>query len=96
MSEFTIISSDFNDGDEIPNKFGYKFENKEPKIKTAPNIIWTNDPKPKKSAAINMLPVARTTPAMPFAIQMEKDPKKRTFEYLKTSSSTSLLAPRLE
>ena len=32
MSEFTIISSDFNDGDEIPNKFGYKFENKEPKL----------------------------------------------------------------
>jgi len=32
MSEFTITSSDFNDGDEIPNKFGYKFENKEPKL----------------------------------------------------------------
>jgi len=32
MSEFSIISSDFNEGDEIPKKFGFKFENEEPDI----------------------------------------------------------------
>jgi hypothetical protein len=32
MSEFSITSSDFQEGDEIPKKFGYKFENKEPDI----------------------------------------------------------------
>ena len=32
MSEFTISSSDFKDGEEIPKKFGYKFENKQPDI----------------------------------------------------------------
>ena len=32
MSEFSILSSDFNEGDEIPKEFGYKFENKEPKL----------------------------------------------------------------
>ena len=32
MTEFSIISSDFNEGEEIPNEFGYKFENKEPKL----------------------------------------------------------------
>ena len=32
MSEFSIISSDFNEGDEIPKKFGFKFENAEPDI----------------------------------------------------------------
>ena len=32
MSEFSITSSNFDDGEEIPKKFGYKFENKEPKL----------------------------------------------------------------
>ena len=32
MTEFTITSSDFKEGEEIPKKFGYKFENKEPKL----------------------------------------------------------------
>jgi len=32
MSEFSITCSDFNDGDEIPKKFGFKFENAEPNI----------------------------------------------------------------
>jgi len=32
MSEFSIISSDFNEGDEIPKKFGFKFQNEEPDI----------------------------------------------------------------
>jgi len=32
MSEFSLISSDFNEGDEIPKKFGFKFENAEPDI----------------------------------------------------------------
>jgi len=32
MSEFSITSSDFQEGDEIPKKFGYKFENQEPDI----------------------------------------------------------------
>ena len=32
MSEFFIASSDFKEGEEIPNKFGYKFENKIPDI----------------------------------------------------------------
>jgi len=32
MSKFSIISSDFIAGEEIPKKFGYKFENKEPKL----------------------------------------------------------------
>ncbi len=32
MSEFFITCSDFNEGDEIPKKFGYKFENQEPDI----------------------------------------------------------------
>ena len=32
MSEFSISCSDFNDGEEIPKKFGYKFENEEPNI----------------------------------------------------------------
>ena len=30
MSEFSISSPDFNEGDEIPKKFGYKHGNKEP------------------------------------------------------------------
>ena len=32
MSEFSITSYDFNESEEIPKKFGYKFENKEPKL----------------------------------------------------------------
>ena len=32
MSDFSITCSDFNEGDEIPKKFGYKFENVEPDI----------------------------------------------------------------
>ena len=32
MSEFSITSKDFKDGEEIPKKFGYKFENEEPNI----------------------------------------------------------------
>ena len=32
MSEFKIISSDFKEGEEIPKKFGYKFENQQPQI----------------------------------------------------------------
>ena len=32
MSDFSITCSDFSDGDEIPKKFGYKFENEEPNI----------------------------------------------------------------
>ena len=32
MSEFSITSIDFKEGEEIPKKFGYKFENKQPNI----------------------------------------------------------------
>ena len=32
MSDFSISSSDFNEEDEIPKKFGYKFENQQPQI----------------------------------------------------------------
>ena len=32
MSEFSITSDDFKEGEEIPKKFGYKFENKTPSI----------------------------------------------------------------
>ena len=32
MSDFSITCPDFNEGDEIPKKFGYKFENEEPNI----------------------------------------------------------------
>ena len=32
MSNFSITCSDFNEGEEIPKKFGYKFENEEPNI----------------------------------------------------------------
>ncbi len=32
MSEFSISSPDFNEGAEIPKKFGYKFENQQPQI----------------------------------------------------------------
>ena len=32
MSEFSITCSDFNEGEEIPKKFGYKHENEQPNI----------------------------------------------------------------
>ncbi len=32
MSEFSISCPDFDEGEEIPKKFGYKFENEEPHI----------------------------------------------------------------
>jgi Raf kinase inhibitor-like YbhB/YbcL family protein len=32
MSKFSISSPDFKEGEEIPKKFGYKFENKQPSI----------------------------------------------------------------
>ena len=32
MVEFSISCPDFNEGEEIPKKFGYKFENEEPNI----------------------------------------------------------------
>lgn len=32
MSEFSITSPDFKEGEEIPKKFGYKFKNKEPEL----------------------------------------------------------------
>ena len=32
MSDFSITCPDFNEGEEIPKKFGYKFENEEPNI----------------------------------------------------------------
>jgi len=32
LSEFSITSPDFKEGEEIPKKFGYKFENKEPEL----------------------------------------------------------------
>ena len=32
MSNFSITCSDFDEGAEIPKKFGYKFENEEPNI----------------------------------------------------------------
>jgi len=43
MSEFSILSSDFNEGNEIPKEFGYKFENKEP------NLDFKNIPENTKS-----------------------------------------------
>ena len=48
MSEFTIISSDFKEGEEIPKKFGYKFENQNPIIK------FHNIPENTKSLALIM------------------------------------------
>ena len=32
MSEFSITCDDFKDGEEIPKKYGYKFENEEPQM----------------------------------------------------------------
>ena len=33
MSTFSITSEDFKEGEEIPKKFGYKFENEQPNIR---------------------------------------------------------------
>ena len=43
MSEFSITSPDFNDGEEIPKIFGYKHENESPHIqfKSVPNEAKT-------------------------------------------------------
>ena len=48
MSEFSIISSNFDEGEEIPKEFGYKFENKEPKLD------FKNVPKGTKSIGLIM------------------------------------------
>jgi Raf kinase inhibitor-like YbhB/YbcL family protein len=48
MSNFSITSSDFNEGEEIPKKFGYKFEN------THPTIEFDNIPQNTKSLSLIM------------------------------------------
>ena len=48
MSEFSITSTDFKEGEEIPKKFGYKFEN------AAPGIIFKNIPENTQSFALIM------------------------------------------
>ena len=48
MSDFSIISTDFKEGEEIPKKFGYKFENK------IPNIQYQNIPSESLSWALIM------------------------------------------
>jgi hypothetical protein len=48
MPEFSISSSDFDEGQEIPKKFGYKFENKQPEIS------FDNVPDGHKSTALIM------------------------------------------
>ena len=48
MSEFSITSNDFKEGDEIPKKFGYKFENK------SPSILLHNVPEGTKIIALIM------------------------------------------
>ena len=48
MSEFSITSIDFKEGEEIPKKFGYKFENKQP------NIEVNNVPENASSIALIM------------------------------------------
>ena len=48
MSNFSITSPSFNEGEEIPKKFGYKFENKNPEID------FENVPKDAKSLALIM------------------------------------------
>ncbi|MDC1136419.1 YbhB/YbcL family Raf kinase inhibitor-like protein [Nitrosopumilus sp.] len=48
MSEFSITSTDFKEGEEIPKKFGYKFENKQP------NIEVDNVPENASSIALIM------------------------------------------
>jgi len=48
MSTFSITSLDFKEGEEIPKKFGYKFENK------TPNIQFQNMPTESLSWALIM------------------------------------------
>jgi len=48
MANFSIASPSFNEGEEIPKKFGYKFENKNPEID------FENVPKDAKSLALIM------------------------------------------
>ena len=48
MSEFTVASSDFKEGEEIPKKFGYKFDN------VSPNILISYFPDNTKSLALIM------------------------------------------
>ena len=48
MSEFSIICNDFEEGGEIPKKFGYKFENE------TPNIQFQNIPSESLSWALLM------------------------------------------
>jgi Raf kinase inhibitor-like YbhB/YbcL family protein len=48
VSEFSITSNDFKEGDEIPKKFGYKFENK------SPSILLHNVPEGTKIIALIM------------------------------------------
>ena len=48
MSEFSITSPDFEEGGEIPKKFGYKFEN------IQPQISFNNVPDRHKSTALIM------------------------------------------
>ena len=48
MSKFSITSEDFKEGEEIPKKFGYKFENKQP------NIEVNNIPENASSIALIM------------------------------------------
>ena len=48
MSEFSITSPDFEEGGEIPKKFGYKFENEQP------DISFNNVPDGHKSTALIM------------------------------------------
>ena len=48
MSEFSISCPDFNEGEEIPKKFGYKFENE------TPEIIFQNIPENAETIALIM------------------------------------------
>ena len=48
MSKFSITSEDFKEGEEIPKKFGYKFENK------IPNIYYANPPQNTETLALIM------------------------------------------
>ena len=48
MSDFSITCSDFDEGAEIPKKFGYKFENEEP------NIIFNRPPSSTTTLALIM------------------------------------------
>ena len=48
MSDFSITCSDFDEGAEIPKKFGYKFENEEP------NISFTRPPSSTTTLALIM------------------------------------------